>query len=70
MKVDIDGDDARLTVEKYADLLTIRALPEYGFVDADTAVTSVKHLADIGYADPTAPASSAPGAVRLPGVVR
>lgn len=54
MKVVVDGDDARLTVEKYADLLTIRALPEYRFVSDDVAVTAVQHLADIGYADPTA----------------
>lgn len=44
------GDRALLTVEEYADLLAVRALPEYHFVDDATAETAASHLHAIGLA--------------------
>ena len=45
-------DRALLGIEDYADLLAVRALPEFHFVDERTVTTAAAHLASIGL-DPT-----------------
>jgi len=52
MIVDVEGRTARLTLEEYPDLLAVRALPEWRFVDDRIVECDRQHLDVIGVADP------------------
>jgi hypothetical protein len=50
MKHHVDGTTAVLTIEDYADLLAVRALPEFHFTGPTTVTTNTALLATIGLA--------------------
>lgn len=52
VKVSIDGRTARLDIEDYSDLLTVRSLPAYHFDGPESVMTERQHLESVGLADP------------------